>query len=356
MSTIAERLSLGNEMRQLKLGKSFRQKPAANSSNNLDYNGEAFHTIRYDFKPASVDSTKMATLEFGDNNKATVTMPNVEGSGLAHTIFTGSRKPHYRECVIIVDKQTGEITMERLNYNINVKQTRAEGTSKAQLLQRPITPSIETNGKKTSPPLSGSQQQTQQQNQFAFQNATQKSLSPKGNENSMQNSKMKKSMQLTSNAPANQYRSSTSNTFTTPSQSTVRQQNKEDDMIGMLSESSSESSGNDSSDSDEEIPKTQLTNGNCNTNSEILIGEMSQSDSSSSDEDSDSNSDSSDDENGDENIVESKAGNNSSILPSMPNMTSNQQNMQNGSGLLSMPKFSQLSQDLQLSESGSDSD
>lgn len=96
-----------------------------------------------DFKPASVDVSKMARMEFSQNNdKVKVTVPNVEASNQPETIFTGNKKPHLKECVLIIDHETGEITLERLTHSINVKKTRVEGSSKSQQqLQRPSTPS-----------------------------------------------------------------------------------------------------------------------------------------------------------------------------------------------------------------------
>lgn len=234
-----------------------------------------------------------------------------------------------------------------------MKKTRAEGTSKAQLA-RPITPSMEVNGKKTSPPLPGI---SQQQNHFVPQ-STQKSNSPKRNDTSS-NSKSRKSSPIASTLSTNQPRSSIPVGFIPPQQG-VRQTIKDDEMIGVLSESSSDSSDNESvsgKSDDEEQPKAALPNGNLNpplaVNDKELIGNMSPSDDSSSDSDSESNSESSDDDN--EYPNRDKPAQNS-VLPSMPNVVAVNSSLPNGPSLPSMPKFSQLSQDLQLSESGSDSD
>ncbi|KAH7961876.1 hypothetical protein HPB52_013006 [Rhipicephalus sanguineus] len=96
-----------------------------------------------DFKPASVDTSKSANVEVGEKNQITVTVPHIEnplsqGSGTAHTVFKGSQRPYQRECVLVVDNVTGEVTLERLSCNIQLKKTRAEGSSKIQ--PRPITP------------------------------------------------------------------------------------------------------------------------------------------------------------------------------------------------------------------------
>ncbi|KAG8229515.1 hypothetical protein J437_LFUL004921 [Ladona fulva] len=108
---MADKLGLGREVRELKLGPSFSNK------------GTAFHTIRYDFKPASVDLSKMATVDMGQFGSVTVTVPHLDGAGTPHTVFRGNRKEYTKECVLIIDRNTGEITLEKLSYNIQVKKT-----------------------------------------------------------------------------------------------------------------------------------------------------------------------------------------------------------------------------------------
>jgi len=90
-NSLAERLNIGEEVRELKLGATFNPK---NTST-------AFHTIKCkccpgdshspspelrihpqtprladDFKPASVDTSRMASVDVGSNNQVTVTVPN----------------------------------------------------------------------------------------------------------------------------------------------------------------------------------------------------------------------------------------------------------------------------------------
>ncbi|KAF7997581.1 hypothetical protein HCN44_006152 [Aphidius gifuensis] len=112
---MAERLCLGNEVKELKLGSTF-------NSNRRS----AYHTVKYDFKPASVDDSKMATVEVGSNNTMTVTVPHLDGAGIPHTVFKGSQRPYSKECVLIIDHVSGEITLEKLSSNIQVKKTRVE--------------------------------------------------------------------------------------------------------------------------------------------------------------------------------------------------------------------------------------
>lgn len=58
----------------------------------------------------------------------------LDGAGTTQTLFKGSQRPYTKECVLIIDRVTGEITLEKLTCNIQVKKTRSEHT-KAPLPQ-----------------------------------------------------------------------------------------------------------------------------------------------------------------------------------------------------------------------------
>ncbi|XP_011689735.1 PREDICTED: ell-associated factor Eaf isoform X1 [Wasmannia auropunctata] len=113
-ASMVERLGLGAEVRELKLGPSFTS------------NSSKFHTLKYDFKPASVDDSKEARVDVGSDNTVTVTVPHLDGAGTPHTVFKGSQRPYNKEYVLVIDKATGEVTLEKLSANIQVKKTRAE--------------------------------------------------------------------------------------------------------------------------------------------------------------------------------------------------------------------------------------
>ncbi|GAB0096392.1 Ell-associated factor Eaf [Sergentomyia squamirostris] len=134
-----ERLNLGKEVRELKLGTTFTNPNA----------GTSFHTLKYDFKPASVDPSKMAILNVGSNNQVTVTVPHLDSSGVPKTVFKGNQKNYTKECVLIVDKNTGQVTLEKLHHNIQVKKTRSESTTKS--VPPPVVPKlVENNTQRTS--------------------------------------------------------------------------------------------------------------------------------------------------------------------------------------------------------------
>ncbi|XP_029386502.1 ELL-associated factor 2 [Echeneis naucrates] len=108
-----------NQEHVLKLGETFEKHAKS-----------AYHTVRYDFKPASIDTTCEGELEVGKGEQVTITLPNLEGSSAPVTVFKGSKRPYMKECILIVNHDTGEYRLEKLNSNIAVKKTRAEGSSK----------------------------------------------------------------------------------------------------------------------------------------------------------------------------------------------------------------------------------
>ncbi|XP_054643788.1 ELL-associated factor 2 [Dunckerocampus dactyliophorus] len=108
-----------NQEHVLKLGETFEKHPKS-----------AFHTVRYDFKPASIDTTCEGELEVGKGEQVTITLPNLEGSSTPVTVFKGSKRSYMKECILIVNHDTGEYRLEKLSSNIAVKKTRAEGSSK----------------------------------------------------------------------------------------------------------------------------------------------------------------------------------------------------------------------------------
>lgn len=67
-------------------------------------------------------------MDVANNHQVTVTVPHLDGAGVQQTVFKGSQRPYTKECVLIIDKSTGEITLEKLSSNIQVKKTRSEST------------------------------------------------------------------------------------------------------------------------------------------------------------------------------------------------------------------------------------
>jgi len=106
----------GTEAHPLKIGKSFDKK-----------NDTAYHSIRYDFKPGSIDEERKGSLEVEENNSVSVRLPHTDGQGA--TNYKGSAKPaNTKDCVLIIDWETGELRLERVSNQILLKKTRAERT------------------------------------------------------------------------------------------------------------------------------------------------------------------------------------------------------------------------------------
>ncbi|XP_034554597.1 ELL-associated factor 1 [Notolabrus celidotus] len=112
---------LDKEEHVLKLGESFEKRPKS-----------SFHTIRYDFKPASIDTSCEGELQVGKGDEVTITLPHIPGSTPPMTVFKGNKRPYQKDCVLIINHDTGEFVLEKLSSSIQVKKTRAEGSSKIQ--------------------------------------------------------------------------------------------------------------------------------------------------------------------------------------------------------------------------------
>lgn len=112
---------LDKEEHILKLGESFEKRPKS-----------SFHTIRYDFKPASIDTSCEGELQVGKGDEVTITLPHISGSTPPMTVFKGNKRPYQKDCVLIINHDTGEFVLEKLSSSIQVKKTRAEGSSKIQ--------------------------------------------------------------------------------------------------------------------------------------------------------------------------------------------------------------------------------
>uniref|UniRef100_A0A8C5AKR3 Transcription elongation factor Eaf N-terminal domain-containing protein n=1 Tax=Gadus morhua TaxID=8049 RepID=A0A8C5AKR3_GADMO len=85
-----------------------------------------------DFKPASIDTSCEGELQVGKGDEVTITLPHIPGSTPPMTVFKGNKRPYQKDCVLIINHDTGEFVLEKLISSIQVKKTRAEGSSKIQ--------------------------------------------------------------------------------------------------------------------------------------------------------------------------------------------------------------------------------
>ena len=84
---MAEKFGIGPGPHELKIGASFLSE--------RQNGGAKFHTIRYDFKPASSaenSSSKMGIVDIGESNSLNVSLPNSNGSADTNYRYEMSRK------------------------------------------------------------------------------------------------------------------------------------------------------------------------------------------------------------------------------------------------------------------------
>ncbi|CAH3174572.1 unnamed protein product [Porites lobata] len=118
---------------ELKLGSSFHSKGGPKM---------AFHTIRYDFKPASVDTSRPAELVVGEKDEITVTVPHVQDSGT--TVYRGSKRSCTKEFILVVDKEKKTFTLERIESAVPQLKKVRSSTKSAKPAKLPVTPSTAT--------------------------------------------------------------------------------------------------------------------------------------------------------------------------------------------------------------------
>ncbi|CAH8858782.1 unnamed protein product [Trichobilharzia szidati] len=134
----------------VKLGKSF-----------LDRDPTSYMTMRCDFMPASVDRSQPGSIRVNEGNEVVVDMPNVTSTNLdATTTFRGTARSVQKECILIYNKKTHELTLERIAHTVQLKKTR-EGrkpdtaslpnSEGSQLLPLPDRSGQETNLKSIRP-------------------------------------------------------------------------------------------------------------------------------------------------------------------------------------------------------------
>uniref|UniRef100_A0A8C5WE03 ELL associated factor 1 n=1 Tax=Leptobrachium leishanense TaxID=445787 RepID=A0A8C5WE03_9ANUR len=133
---------LDQEEHVLRFGESFDKKPRS-----------SFHTVRYDFKPASIDTSREGELQVGKGDEVTITLPHIPGSTPPMTVFKGNKRPYPKDCVLIINHDTGEYVLERLSSSIQVKKTRVEGSSKIQArIEKPSNRSSQATSQFKTPP------------------------------------------------------------------------------------------------------------------------------------------------------------------------------------------------------------
>lgn len=102
-------LPVGKEVK-MRLGDSFNKSSV-----------DAYHKVRYDFKPASFSSRKPGSVEVGSHRNVTMKFTNPA------SVYVGSTQPT-KDCVMIIEED-GTVVLEQIWSNINLKQDREASRS-----------------------------------------------------------------------------------------------------------------------------------------------------------------------------------------------------------------------------------
>jgi ELL-associated factor len=73
-----------------------------------------------------------------------VTIPHLDGSGVPNTVFKGPQRDYSKkDCLLIINRETKQFTLERLKSNLVMKKTRNESHSKPLPVAKQAVPSLE---------------------------------------------------------------------------------------------------------------------------------------------------------------------------------------------------------------------
>lgn len=98
-----------------------------------------YTSVKYDYKPHRIDYDKQGILETSDA-ACWIRLPLVEeaSSTRASSVFKGNRQDlSGKECILVIDREAGTITLEHVTSKIDVKQTRAPDTQETHFKPRP---------------------------------------------------------------------------------------------------------------------------------------------------------------------------------------------------------------------------
>jgi len=114
------------------------------------YTGQLqYHSVKYDFKPPSIDFDKEGILE-SDGTKCKIRLPNKiknEQPAKQSTVYEGKIQEIEKECILIIDRKTNTITLERVTSKVSVRNTRekddkAHDFRVARALDKPAVSSL----------------------------------------------------------------------------------------------------------------------------------------------------------------------------------------------------------------------
>lgn len=77
-----------------------------------------------DFKPSNEEFNESAIMEITPTNQVTVKYPQSENEGTTDFMYSGTMRQFPKEYFLVIDHVTGEVTLERLTANIQLKRTK----------------------------------------------------------------------------------------------------------------------------------------------------------------------------------------------------------------------------------------
>jgi ELL-associated factor len=134
----------------------------------------AFHTIKYDFKPKSVDVSQPGRMKVnGDEVSVSLPVSQAESSDDVY-LFKGARRSCAKECVLIINTTTGEAILEKITNTVQLKGVRDPKKKKPPRSVSPLPSSKTTTPNSSTPPTTASRAPV----------AMETSATPKSNETS----------------------------------------------------------------------------------------------------------------------------------------------------------------------------
>ncbi|KAK0205987.1 RNA polymerase II transcription elongation factor-domain-containing protein [Desarmillaria ectypa] len=124
------------------LSRLLRQRKGTAPAKRSNMPDRDFYSLRYNFKPSSIDTTKSGTLEVRKNqgDSATVTVEHPSNQpGEVHRFNGNENAAKDYACVLIFDEQTGRFSLEKLDSVLTVDYT--EKRAAASVETRPPAPS-----------------------------------------------------------------------------------------------------------------------------------------------------------------------------------------------------------------------
>ncbi|CEF63895.1 Transcription elognation factor Eaf, N-terminal domain-containing protein [Strongyloides ratti] len=102
-------------------------------------NKKTFHSIKYDFRPASISSGGAETfLQLSQNSYVNVAIENESNNSLILYKGSDNKMSNNKECMMLLDPSTNKLTIEKLSSQIRVKYLRNPADQIVQIIRDQI--------------------------------------------------------------------------------------------------------------------------------------------------------------------------------------------------------------------------